>query len=207
MTEIRCPNRQVIERFGGASRDRTDDLIVANDGVRHKLDLISITSSHHLFHSVPTTRSLPRSLPQQPPARVENYANSSISSQIRAQESDLILRHGCQALKYKQHPAVALSNSAWRQVPAFCLKLGFSPLSRKRLSLEKQHSGEPDLLAILCRPESREPAGDPADGTWSEQTEIVACAKNETKQDPSNHARTKRRSDGLDRPKRASGRR
>jgi hypothetical protein len=25
-----------MERFGGASRDRTDDLIVANDGVRQK---------------------------------------------------------------------------------------------------------------------------------------------------------------------------
>jgi len=31
--------RQVTEKIGGASRDRTDDLIVANDGVRRIISL------------------------------------------------------------------------------------------------------------------------------------------------------------------------
>ena len=31
--------RQVFEKFGGASRDRTDDLIVANDGVLQKISI------------------------------------------------------------------------------------------------------------------------------------------------------------------------
>jgi hypothetical protein len=33
MIERGCKSRQVIERIGGASRDRTDDLIVANDAL------------------------------------------------------------------------------------------------------------------------------------------------------------------------------
>ncbi len=33
MFETGCSSRQVIERIGGASRDRTDDLIVANDAL------------------------------------------------------------------------------------------------------------------------------------------------------------------------------
>ncbi len=33
MTKSGCSSRQVVERFGGASRDRTDDLIVANDAL------------------------------------------------------------------------------------------------------------------------------------------------------------------------------
>ena len=32
-------SRQGVERFGGASRDRTDDLIVANDDVRQIISL------------------------------------------------------------------------------------------------------------------------------------------------------------------------
>jgi hypothetical protein len=33
MTKSGCLSRQVIEMIGGASRDRTDDLIVANDAL------------------------------------------------------------------------------------------------------------------------------------------------------------------------------
>ena len=33
MTKSGCPSRQVIDKDGGASRDRTDDLIVANDAL------------------------------------------------------------------------------------------------------------------------------------------------------------------------------
>jgi hypothetical protein len=33
VTKSGCSSRQVVESFGGASRDRTDDLIVANDVV------------------------------------------------------------------------------------------------------------------------------------------------------------------------------
>jgi hypothetical protein len=33
VTKSGCSSRQVVEIFGGASRDRTDDLIVANDAL------------------------------------------------------------------------------------------------------------------------------------------------------------------------------
>jgi hypothetical protein len=33
MAKRGCSSRQVVEKFGGASRDRTDDLIVANDAL------------------------------------------------------------------------------------------------------------------------------------------------------------------------------
>ena len=33
MIGIGCLDRQVVEKIGGASRDRTDDLIVANDAL------------------------------------------------------------------------------------------------------------------------------------------------------------------------------
>jgi len=37
VTKSGCESRQVIERFGGASRDRTDGLVVANDALSHEL--------------------------------------------------------------------------------------------------------------------------------------------------------------------------
>jgi hypothetical protein len=43
MTHLRRKSRQVTEKIGGASRDRTDDLIVANDGV---CQIISLTHLH-----------------------------------------------------------------------------------------------------------------------------------------------------------------
>jgi len=42
MIEHGKKGRQVIEKIGGASRDRTDDLIVANDGVRQIISLICL---------------------------------------------------------------------------------------------------------------------------------------------------------------------
>jgi len=43
VTKSGCLSRQAVEIFGGASRDRTDDLIVANDGV---CQIISLTCLH-----------------------------------------------------------------------------------------------------------------------------------------------------------------
>ena len=65
MTKIGCASRQVIERFGGASRDRTDDLIVRNDGVRQ---FILLTRLHFPAEYGPlrsnSNRDGLRSLPQ-----------------------------------------------------------------------------------------------------------------------------------------------
>src|SRR5436305_14436798 len=38
------------------------------------------------------------------------------------------------SVKVKDHPAVAISNAAWRQVRAFCSEFGLSPVSRTRLT-------------------------------------------------------------------------
>jgi P27 family predicted phage terminase small subunit len=58
-------------------------------------------------------------------------------------------------LKAKYHPAITVSNAAWRQVRAFSSEFGLSPVSRTRLTLEKKDSAAEDLAAILSRP--REP--------------------------------------------------
>jgi P27 family predicted phage terminase small subunit len=57
--------------------------------------------------------------------------------------------------KIKTHPAVAVSNAAWKQLKAFCSEFGLSPVSRTRLTIEKQDNGEKDLMAMLSAP--REP--------------------------------------------------
>jgi len=59
MVKSGCSSRQVVERFGGASRDRTDDLIVANDGIRrsHVIDSTRHYSVfEHLIHPICGTR-------------------------------------------------------------------------------------------------------------------------------------------------------
>ena len=57
-------------------------------------------------------------------------------------------------LKIKAHPAVAISNQAWRQVRSFCSEFGLSPVSRTRLSVDKQDK-LPDLAEVLNRPRVR----------------------------------------------------
>lgn len=57
-------------------------------------------------------------------------------------------------LKVKAHPAVAISNQAWRQVRSFCSEFGLSPVSRTRLSVDNKDK-LPDLSEILNKP--REP--------------------------------------------------
>ena len=54
-------------------------------------------------------------------------------------------------LKVKAHPAVAISNQAWRQVRSFCSEFGLSPVSRTRLSVDNKDK-LPDLSEILNKP-------------------------------------------------------
>jgi P27 family predicted phage terminase small subunit len=61
-------------------------------------------------------------------------------------------------LKVRMNPAVTVSNQAWRQVRSFCSEFGMSPVSRTRLSIEKQDMGAEDLAAILSQP--RKPRAD-----------------------------------------------
>jgi P27 family predicted phage terminase small subunit len=64
--------------------------------------------------------------------------------------------------KIKRHPADLISNSAWRQVRAFCSEFGLSPVSRTRLSIvEAKDSAIDDLAKILSRP--REPKPKPSE--------------------------------------------
>jgi len=51
--------------------------------------------------------------------------------------------------KQKAHPAVAVSNAAWRQVKAFCSEFGLSPVSRTRLTIEKGNSEDKNLSDLL----------------------------------------------------------
>jgi P27 family predicted phage terminase small subunit len=61
-------------------------------------------------------------------------------------------------LRIKYHPAISVSNAAWRQLRAFCGEFGFSPVSRTRLAIEKQDDGIEDLAAMLSRPRQPRPA-------------------------------------------------
>ncbi len=54
-------------------------------------------------------------------------------------------------MKRKYHPAITVSNAAWRQVRLFCGEFGFTPVSRTRLAIEKKNEGE-DLATMLLRP-------------------------------------------------------
>lgn len=58
-------------------------------------------------------------------------------------------------LKRKRNPADHISNSAWRQVRAFCSEFGLSPTSRTRLSVGKRDTAEMEIAELLSRP--REP--------------------------------------------------
>jgi P27 family predicted phage terminase small subunit len=63
-------------------------------------------------------------------------------------------------IKLKLHPAVAISNAAWRQVRGFCSEFGLSPLSRTRLTIEKPDTSSQDLMEMLTQP--REPRKPPS---------------------------------------------
>lgn len=54
-----------------------------------------------------------------------------------------------------RHPAIAISNAAWRQVRGFCSEFGFSPVSRTRLAIEKPDTSMEDLMEALSRPRDR----------------------------------------------------
>lgn len=55
-------------------------------------------------------------------------------------------------LRIKKHPAVEVSNQAWRQVRSFCTEFGFSPSSRTRVHSEKQTEAVDDLAILLNSP-------------------------------------------------------
>lgn len=62
-------------------------------------------------------------------------------------------------LRVKKHPAVEVSNAAWRQLRAFCSEFGLSPVSRTRLAIEKKEQPGESLASILSQPrEPRAPA-------------------------------------------------
>lgn len=53
-------------------------------------------------------------------------------------------------LKISTHPAVGVSNAAWRQTRAFCSEFGMSPVARTRLATERRTDGK-DLMSILTQ--------------------------------------------------------
>ena len=61
-------------------------------------------------------------------------------------------------LRMKYHPAISVSNAAWRQLRGFCGEFGFSPVSRTRLAIEKKDDGAADLATLLSAPRQPRPA-------------------------------------------------
>jgi P27 family predicted phage terminase small subunit len=55
-------------------------------------------------------------------------------------------------LKVRSHPAIMVSNAAWRQVRAFSSEFGLSPVSRTRLVIDKADTTEKDLAELLSQP-------------------------------------------------------
>jgi len=60
-------------------------------------------------------------------------------------------------LRIKAHPAIAISNQAWRLLHRFCSEFGLSPVSRTRLTIEKRDDGALDLAALLSQPREQRP--------------------------------------------------
>lgn len=58
-------------------------------------------------------------------------------------------------LREKAHPAIAISNTSWKQFRAFASEFGLSPVSRTRLSIEKKGGEIEDLERVLNRPRER----------------------------------------------------
>ena len=82
----------------------------------------------------------------------------------RAIEADEILKDGCEieeaidvtgekvGTRMKKHPAVAVSNSSWRMVKAFCSDLGLSLVTRQQLAIQAHDAGGDDLMELLSKP-------------------------------------------------------
>lgn len=58
--------------------------------------------------------------------------------------------------EYKPHPLIIVSQNAWKLVKSFCSEMGFGPVSRSRVAIEKQSSVEEDLAEILAKPRTQE---------------------------------------------------
>lgn len=63
-------------------------------------------------------------------------------------------------LKHKTHPAFTVATQSWRLMHRFCTEFGLSPVSRTRLSIDKQDKHGEDLAEILNRPRPSKPAGE-----------------------------------------------
>ena len=55
----------------------------------------------------------------------------------------------------KPHPAVRQGNQAWALMRSFCSEFGLSPVSRIRLSIEREDTGDADLLELVGRPREK----------------------------------------------------
>lgn len=62
-------------------------------------------------------------------------------------------------LRIRAHPAIAISNQAWRLLHRFCSEFGLSPVSRTRLTIDKKDKHGEDLATLLNRPREAKAAG------------------------------------------------
>jgi P27 family predicted phage terminase small subunit len=85
-----------------------------------------------------------------------NYQRAVQADSLVAKEGIIVeepIKYGEKVvLKRKHHPAIAISRAAWDKVRQFSGEFGLSPVSRARLAIEKQNTGEADLAAILTQP-------------------------------------------------------
>jgi P27 family predicted phage terminase small subunit len=58
-------------------------------------------------------------------------------------------------IRKKPHPAVGISERAWKLVRSFCSEFGLSPISRQRLAVKDNDAAADDLMNLLSRPRSR----------------------------------------------------
>jgi len=95
-----------------------------------------------------------------------NYARAVMADgtiQRGCQVEEPIINHSTGEVigtKIKNHPAVAVSNAAWRQVRAFCSDFGLSPVSRTRLVLEQPDTSTADLMKLLSTPREKRKKGE-----------------------------------------------
>jgi P27 family predicted phage terminase small subunit len=86
-----------------------------------------------------------------------NYARAVQADGILQREgvtvTESVLGEGGEVvvLKVKKHPAVEISNSAWRLLRAFCSEFGLSPVARLRLSVERKDNPQETLASLLSR--------------------------------------------------------
>lgn len=60
-------------------------------------------------------------------------------------------------VRIRNHPATSVSNSAWRNVAAFCSELGLTLASRQRLTIDPEASGgsRDRLFELLTMPREK----------------------------------------------------